>query len=177
MITRTKKNQLPRCLYILAMAAFLLFSFVSRAPAPVVEDPLVGFHYELDVQGIIAGYFTEVSGIGSENEIVEQKVVTDKGVYMVRRIPGTLKWSDVTLKRGITANKDIWTWRKMVEDGNVVGARKNFSIILYDQTYRAVAQWDFKNGWPSKIEAPAATSTTAAVEAITIAHEGMERVQ
>ena len=30
------------------------------------EDPIVGFHFALDVQGVIKGYFTEVSGIGSE---------------------------------------------------------------------------------------------------------------
>ena len=177
MITCNKKTHFPRCLFIPAMAVFfLIFAAPSTTPR---EDPLTGFHYGLEVQGSITGYFTEVSGIGSENEIVEHKVVDGKGRESVQKIPGRLKWSDVTLKRGITSNMDAWNWRKMVEDGNVAGARKNFSIMMYDQTFSVVAQWDFINGWPLKIEAPAATgtATTGAVESITIVHEGMVRVQ
>jgi hypothetical protein len=33
-------------------------------------DPLVGFHFQLDLGGVVAGYFTEISGLGSENEVV-----------------------------------------------------------------------------------------------------------
>jgi phage tail-like protein len=182
MITCNKKTQLPRFLYILAMAVFFQLFAVSNAPAPVTpprEDPLVGFNYALSVDGLITGYFAEVSGIGSENEIVEHKVVDGSGKESVQKLPGRLKWSDVTLKRGITSSMDMWNWRKMVEDGNVAGARKNFSIMLFDQTYAVKAQWDFINGWPAKIEVPAATSTAnaGAVESITIVHEGMVRVQ
>jgi len=165
-------------MYILAMAVFFLFFAVSNAPAPVTtprEDPLVGFYYGLEVEGIISAFFSEVSGIGSENEVAESKVVNEKGVQIILKIPGRLKWTDVTLKRGITANKHLWNWRKMVENGNIKEARKNFTIIMYDQTLTPVAQWDFKNGWPSKIEAPAAGSTEGAFESITIVHEYMVR--
>ena len=61
------------------------------------EDPLIGFHFALDVQGVIQGYFTECGGIGSETEIAEQKVVNSKGVQVVLKVPGRLKWNDVTL--------------------------------------------------------------------------------
>lgn len=40
-------------------------------------DPLVGFHFQLDLGGVVAGYFTEISGLGSENEVVEHKIVED----------------------------------------------------------------------------------------------------
>ena len=67
------------------------------------EDPLVGFHFGLNVSGQIEGFFTEVSGIGSEHEIVEHKVVSEDGrKEVVMKIPGRLKWENVTLKRGIT---------------------------------------------------------------------------
>jgi hypothetical protein len=29
------------------------------------EDPLVGFHFSVDIQGAVSGYFTECSGLGS----------------------------------------------------------------------------------------------------------------
>ena len=68
------------------------------------EDPLVSFHFMIDVQGEIKGYFTEVSGLGSESEVMEHKVVNEKGIEIVKKIPGRLKWGDITLKRGITSN-------------------------------------------------------------------------
>ena len=37
------------------------------------RDPLVGFHFAVEVQGVVTGYFTECSGIGSEHEIVEHR--------------------------------------------------------------------------------------------------------
>ena len=118
------------------------------------EDPLVGYHFSLEVQDQISGYFTEVSGLGSENEVIEHKVVNEKGIEVVLKIPGRLKWENIVLKRGITSNMDIWEWRKMVEDGDVAGARKNGSVVMYDQSLTEVARWNFENAWPVKVTGP-----------------------
>jgi phage tail-like protein len=142
------------------------------------EDPLVGFHFALDVQGVIQGYFTECSGIGSETEIAEQKVVKG-GIQVVLKVPGRLKWGDITLKRGLTSSMDLWKWRKMIEDGDVKSARKNGSIIMFDQLLKPVAQWDFKNAWPSKISGPTPKSdgNDISLEEITIVHEYISRIK
>jgi phage tail-like protein len=141
------------------------------------EDPLIGFHFALDVQGEIAGYFTEVSGIGSETEVIEQKVVNEKGVETVLKIPGRLKWGDITLKRGITSNLDLWKWRKMVEDGKVKDARRNGSIIMYDQELKEQARWNFLQAWPSKISGPTpkAEGNEISLEELTLVHEYITR--
>lgn len=141
-------------------------------------DPLIGFNFALELQGSITGYFTECSGIGSEHEIVEHKVVTDTGQELVQKIPGRLKWQDVTLKRGITADMQIWDWRKTVEQGEVVGARKTCSVIMFDRNYKEVARWNFENAWPSKVSGPSvkADSNEFGVEEVTLVHEGMWRV-
>jgi phage tail-like protein len=142
------------------------------------SDPLIGFNFALDLQGTITGYFTECSGIGSEHEIVEHKVVTDKGVEVVQKIPGRLKWQDVTLKRGITQDMQIWDWRAIVEKGEVVKARKTCSIVMFDRNYKEVARWNFENAWPSKVTGPSvkADSNEFGVEEVTLVHEGMTRV-
>jgi len=142
------------------------------------EDPLVGFHFALDFQGEVGGYFTECSGIGSENEVVVQNVVNEKGVEVVLKAPGRLKWGDITLKRGITTNLDLWVWRQKVEEGNVVGARKDGSIIMFDQSLAEVARWNFHNAWPSKISGPAPKSdgNEFSLEEMTIVHEYIVRV-
>lgn len=142
------------------------------------EDPLVGFHFMIDVGGMITGYFTECNGLGSESEIIEQKVVNEKGVEVVVKIPGRLKWGDITLKRGITSSLDLWNWRKQVEDGDVKGARTNGSIVMFDQSLTEKARWNFLNGWPSKISGPApkADSNEISLEELTVVHEYITRV-
>lgn len=145
---------------------------------PDREDPLVGCQFSLEIQGVISGYFTEVGGLGSEHEIVEHKVVDKNGHDMVMKIPGRLKWSDITLKRGITSSMDVWDWRKQVEDGDVQGARKNGSVVMYDQSYSQIARWNFSNAWPSKVSGPSlnAQNNEFGIEEMVIVHEGIERV-
>lgn len=140
-------------------------------------DPVVGFSFSLEVSGAVSGYFTEISGLGSETEIIEQKVVDPQGRDFIRKIPGRLKFTDVTLKRGVTALKDIWDWRKLVEDGDIVGARKNATITMYDQSLQAVARWNLENAWPSKVTGPQMQSDSNAlgIEEVTITFEFMIR--
>jgi phage tail-like protein len=142
------------------------------------EDPLVGSMFSLEVQGVIKGFFTEVSGLGSEHEIIEHKVVDEKGHDMVLKIPGRLKWGDITLKRGITSNMDVWDWRKQVEDGDVEGARSNGSIIMYNQEFTEIARWNFEGAWPSKVSGPSlkSDSNDLGIEEMVIVHEKIERV-
>ena len=142
------------------------------------EDPLVGFNFGLELSGAIAGYFTEVTGVGSEHEIIEHKVVDASGRETVLKIPGRLKWTDISLKRGVTSDMQIWDWRKSVEEGKMDDARKNGSIIMFDRTYAKVAQWDFVNAWPSKVSGPTlkADSNEFGIEEVTIVHEGLTRV-
>ena len=141
------------------------------------EDPLLGFHFAVDIQGTVQGFFTECSGLGSETEVVESKVVNEKGVEVVLKIPGRLKWENIVLKRGITSNMDIWKWRKQIEDGGVNGARKNGSIVMYDQGLSEVARWNFENAWPVKVTGPSVKSDSneVGIEELTVAHEGIRR--
>ena len=143
------------------------------------EDPLVGFHFGIEIQGVVNGFFTECSGLGSEHETIEHKVVTESGQEIVMKLPGRLKWENVTLKRGITSNMDVWNWRKQVEDGNVEAARHNGSVVMYDQHLNVIARWNFENAWPVKVSGPTpkSDSNEISIEELTIAHEYITRVQ
>ncbi|HEB65664.1 MAG TPA: phage tail protein [Chloroflexi bacterium] len=142
------------------------------------EDPLVGFHFAIDIQGAVTGYFTECSGIGSEHEVIEHKVINEQGQEVVMKIPGRMKWENITLKRGITSNMDIWDWRKQVEDGDVEGARRNGSIIMYNEELKEVARWNFERAWPVKVTGPQpkADSNEIGIEELVITHEYITRV-
>jgi phage tail-like protein len=142
------------------------------------KDPLVSFQYAVEIQGKVSGYFTECSGLGSEHEVIDHKVVDAKGKEVIQKIPGRLKWESIVLKRGITDTMDIWEWRKMVEDGDVDGARANGSIVMMDQHLNAVARWNFENAWPVKVSGPSmkSDSNEIGIEELTIAHEYIRRV-
>jgi phage tail-like protein len=142
------------------------------------EDPLTGFHFAVDIQGAVKGFFTECSGLGSEHEVIEHKVVNETGQEVVLKIPGRLKWENITLKRGITSSMDIWDWRKEVTDGNVDSARRDGSIVMYDQALKEVARWNFERAWPIKVSGPQpkADGNEIGIEELALAHEGMERV-
>ena len=145
------------------------------------SDPLVGFNFALEVDGPVkvTGYFTEVSGIGSENEVVEHKVVNDQGQEMVQKVPGRLKFGDVTLKRGLTHDISFWDWRELVEQGKMDKARANCSIIMFDRDYEPIVRWDLENAWPSKVSGPSLSSGSNdfSVEELVLVHEGMKRVE
>jgi phage tail-like protein len=140
-------------------------------------DPLVSFHYAIEVQGVITGYFTECSGIGSEHEVIEHKIVDEKGHEHIQKIPGRIKWDNITLKRGITDNMDIWEWRDQVVQGKVDEARHNGSVIMFDQGLNEVARWNFENAWPVKVSGPQVKSDSNefGIEEVVLAHEGLYR--
>ncbi len=147
--------------------------------AEAAKDGLISSFFSLEITGKMVGAFREVTNLGSENAVVEDKSRGPDGKYIIRKIPGTLKWNDITLKQGLTDNMDMWKWRKLVEEGKVNDARANGSIIMYDTAGKSIARWNLVNCWPSKLSGPAgkADGNEIAVQEMTLAHEGYERVQ
>ncbi len=149
---------------------------------PVREsDPLVGFQFSIKIEGRdeLSGWFTEVEGLGSESEVVEHKWVNENGKEAVQMISGRVKWTPVTLKRGITQNMAFWTWREEVVNGDMETARTDCTIFMHDREGSAVAGWNLVRAWPSKINGPSmkSDSNDIGIEELTLVHEGMERVE
>jgi phage tail-like protein len=141
-------------------------------------DPLVSAFFTIDFGGSVKGAFRECTGLGSENEVVEYKASGDKGKFVMKKVPGRMKWNNITLKRGITNAMDMWQWRKQVEEGKVEAARKNGSIVMYNQSNEPIARWDFVQAWPNKLTGPSANATNneVGIEELEITHEGYTRV-
>ena len=141
------------------------------------RDPLIGAHFALEVQGVVSAFFSQASGFNNSSEVVTHQAVDAAGKSVVQKIPGDLTWDDITLNRGITDDLALWDWRQQVIDGDVVGARKDGSVIMYNQASQEMARFNFRNGWPSGWKGPDVSSEdqSVAIEEITIAHEGLER--
>lgn len=140
-------------------------------------DPTQVGAVALEVEGIMTGYFQEITSIGSENEVVEH-MQTDPGTgeTTTQKVPGRLRVFDITLSRGITANLDVWEWRQMVVDQQIDNARKDVSIVLYDQALEEVARWNGTACWPSQVDGRFESGDPFATETLVLACEEIERV-
>jgi len=142
-----------------------------------VPDLLTTFAFTLEIDSVEMATFKKCSGIESETEIVEFKEATKEGRMIIRKAPGAMKWSDITLERRIDNSASLWQWRKQVVDGDIDGARRNGSIVVKDSTNAEVARWNFEAGWPSKYSGADfdAGANDIAVEKMVITHEGLTR--
>ena len=93
----------------------------------------------------------------------------------VRKLPGLVTYANITLKRGITDDADLWAWRQKAMDGKV--ERKNGSVILLDDTGEEKVRWNFREGWPTKWTGADfnATGNEVAIETLEIVHEGVTK--
>ncbi|HKI33535.1 MAG TPA: phage tail protein [Gemmataceae bacterium] len=138
-------------------------------------DPFRNFNFLVEIQGIVQASFLECSGLEATTEVVEYREGGDNTT--VRKLPGKTSYSDITLKRGLTASAELWAWRQAVIEGTV--DRRHGSIVLYDLDNRTeVVRWNFTNAWPSKWDGPQlnARGNEVAHETLVLAHEGITRV-
>jgi phage tail-like protein len=126
----------------------------------------------------ISGWFTEVSGLDSEVEVIEYKTTTIFGERVTQKIPGPPTWGEVTLKKGVTDDMGFWIWHEMIQKGVVSLARANVTIQMHDLKGNAKAKWDLDKAWPKKVSGPSlnAGNNEIGVEEIILVHEGLRRV-
>lgn len=145
------------------------------------RDPFVGFHFIIDFGAKCKGMFKECGGLGSEHEVVEHKFAGGVPTKMegYQKLPGRLKWENISLKRGLTDNLEMWNWRQEIIKGKIKGARVDGTIMLLDHDGSIGAEWKVSQAWPSKVSGPQlnASGNDYAVEELTIVHEGVERMK
>ena len=146
---------------------------------PVAKKPRPTNHFRLTVGGKeAAGQFREVTGLDAENEIVEQKQTNAQGQIEIVKVPGSMKWSNIELKRGVDVDKGLWEWRYQVETGGPDSARTDCTLELCDYDGSPIATYTIMQAWPSKYTGAAmnAGANEIAVEAVTLCHEGFKRM-
>jgi phage tail-like protein len=146
---------------------------------PSAKKPRPTNHFRLTVGGKeAAGQFREVTGLDAENEIVEQKEIDGNGMNVIVKVPGSMKWSNIELKRGVDVDKGLWEWRYQVETGGPDSARTDCTLELCDYDGSPIATYTIMQAWPSKYTGAAmnAGANEIAVEAVTLCHEGFKRM-
>jgi phage tail-like protein len=135
-------------------------------------DPVVKFRFSVKIKDAVVGWFTDCSGLTVERETVQHP---EGGINdYVHQLPGRVKQSRVTLKRGLADNA-LWNWfEKGLYDGKV--ERNNITIVLYNSDLSKKKQWDLENAYPVKWTGPdfQSDSNQATVESLEIVHHGLK---
>ena len=114
-------------------------------------DAIGNFAYQVDIDGVVLAQFKEASGLGIEVAVIEQIENRPGGIPVTLKLPGIAKWSDVTLKRGISDDPGWWAWIKQAQEGKIDDARRNASIVLYSYDGGEKLRFNLQGCWPSKL--------------------------
>ncbi len=137
--------------------------------------PYGAFNFAVEIDGLTIAGFSDVSGLNTEITISEYR----EGTYAlnhVRKVPGIHKVGDVTLKRGIIDSKEFWDWIKQVRQEGV-GAQRNVSVILLDESRNEVQRWNLRGVIPLKWTGPTLAAKgggDVAMEELVLSAEALE---
>ena len=138
------------------------------------DNPYPNFNFEVSIVGVADDNlgFSEVELPSGEIEVIEYREGRDAAT--VRKLPGLVKYPNVTLKRGVNGYLELYNWWKAARDGNV--RRTDVTIKLLDEQRQEVMRWNLSRAWPVKVEAGPlnAQGNEVAIETLELAHEGFE---
>lgn len=152
--------------------------------------PYQGFAYSVRVPDLqFDAGFSKVSGLNEESDVAEYREGEDPPT--MTKMPGLVKFGNVTLERGIDQNQLLRTWRRQV-----TAARSFYGISLYHHetliTLRDVKggaqpganasvpllSWSLIRSWPAvyNIADLDANSSDPLLVTVELAHEGIEEI-
>jgi phage tail-like protein len=131
--------------------------------------------------------FMECSGLDNEHSPIEYREGSgdrgngDKasGGNFVHKYVGLERYPQVTLRRGITTDQSLWTWRKLVRDNPADRSKYvcNVKISLLDENHQSTKiAWILQDAWPCKLAGPSlnAKGNEIAVETLELCCERIE---
>ncbi len=138
--------------------------------------PLVKFSFQVqwdDAEFI----FQEVTGLSAETQDIEYRGGSSR-VYSTAKMPGILKFLNVTLKKGIfKGDKNLWDKYNLIKMNNF--KRSQVIISLLDESQNASMSWSLSNAFPVKMTVTDMKSNgnEIAIESIEFAHEGLSIIK
>jgi phage tail-like protein len=135
-------------------------------------EPLTSFNFLIQIDGITRAGFHECTGFNSSVDLIEHR---EGGAISPMKLPGLAKYGNITLRRGVTDDRELYDWHVAALNGDI--QRRSGSIIVLDRRGQEKARWHFFDAWPQRWEGPAlnAEGTDVAIEALELAVERLER--
>lgn len=136
-------------------------------------DPFLDFRFRVELDGLLVGGFTDVSGLEVEVQTEEYEEGGENAFTHV--LPTRVQHGTLTLERGVTDSAELWDWMDAASDGPPTF--KTGQVFLYDSVGEPVRGWEFRRGYPIRWTGPelAGDGGAVAVESIEIAHHGLDQ--
>jgi phage tail-like protein len=136
------------------------------------QDPLRGFRFLLEIEGITSGGFTRVKGLARE---VKYESYREGGVNEYEhKLLTQVTYPVVVLERGLALD-DLWNWALAAADGDV--ERKTIWIRLQNEAGEKLWAWQLEHALPVKwsVSDLDAQATQVVMESLEIVHHGLRR--
>lgn len=140
------------------------------------QDPLLGMRFRVEIDGIAAAAFSEVTLGATSTEVIEYREGSDPA--RARKLAGLTRFGNVVLRRGMSRSLDLVNWHRQVVNGDVRNARRNVIVVVQDETGADVARFAITDAWPCKFDSVTldAGGNEVLIEQLELANEGIERV-
>jgi phage tail-like protein len=135
------------------------------------QEAFASCRFYVEISGLVQAVFTEVSGLSVEVKVDEYEEGGNN--HFTYRLPGRVIVGNIVLKRGMVATAEFYKWQMEIAQGMI--KRRNITIRMFDSAGKEMAHWDFAKAYPIKWSGPqfAADGTTAAIETLELAHDGL----
>ena len=118
-------------------------------------DPYRTYSFLVEIDSIRQAGFSECSGFGSSVDPTEYREGNEVPLT-ARKLPGMTKFTNITLKWGLTDSRELFDWYSDITKGKI--QRKNGSIVLMDTDGKTEKiRWNFTDGWLCKWDGPTST--------------------
>ena len=135
-------------------------------------DPLRGFRFLVEIQGITSGGFTRVKGLSREvkTESYREGGVNDYEHKLVTQVT----YGTVVLERGLALD-DLWKWAMAAADGDV--ERRTIRIRLQNEADQPAWAWQIEHAIPVKwsVADLDAQASQIVMESLELAHHGLRK--
>ncbi len=133
--------------------------------------PFLGCAFTVEIEGLHAGSFADVSGLGME---LETEAYREGGRNdMVHALPVGVAYQRLVLRRGVAEADVLWRWQSDVRNGQM--KRRTVRVTLHDAEGRPRRDWRCVDALPVKWTGPEfkAGEAQVAVERLELTHNGL----
>ena len=134
------------------------------------RDPAGAMRFTVVAPGLELGSFAECTGLAVEYQILEYQEGGQNA--FTHKLRGPIKYRNLVLKRGITADDALLRWFQQTQD---LRERPTIVVTLKGPDGKAVRRWGFERAFPVRWTGPTlnAGAATLATEELEIAHRGL----
>ena len=115
------------------------------------KDPYRSYNFLVEIDGITRAGFRECSGLDASQDPIDYREGTD--ALTARKLPGLVKYANITLKWGMTDDAELWDWR---QEGDRRQGRAQERLDRPARRRRATEKlrWNFREALADQVDRP-----------------------